>query len=224
MEPHKENISDIEKFRPNIKNGAHSYFERASEFANTFYKSQIDFITKTNFNQINTDFFFREYVWVVHASGFSAKAVGRFMPKLIKAYGLYDDLCNEEFEIAFNRIKLICKNKQKSKAIWNTSKILNKGIEEDGWKKFKSTQLSTPEKLSELPYIGKVTCYHLARNIGLLDFVKPDLHLTRLAKYWRYENCVEMCKDIQPNGMPLGIVDLILWYSASTFGTIEIKD
>ncbi|CAL5988300.1 Conserved_hypothetical protein [Hexamita inflata] len=34
--------------------------------------------------------------------------------------------------------------------------------------------------LSRLPYIGPVTCYHLARNIGLSSCVKPDLHLKRL--------------------------------------------
>jgi hypothetical protein len=37
-----------------------------------------------------------------------------------------------------------------------------------------------PPKLQRLPFIGKVTCYHLAKLLGA-DVVKPDVHLTRAA-------------------------------------------
>lgn len=35
--------------------------------------------------------------------------------------------------------------------------------------------------LATLPYIGSITKYHLARNLGA-DYAKPDVHLNRLAE------------------------------------------
>jgi hypothetical protein len=102
--------------------------------------------------------------------------------------------------------------------------LIKKGFEKDGWEKFKKDNLSTPKMLQELPYIGPITCYHLARNIGLLDCVKPDLHLIRLAEHWGFPDCVSMCKTMgEGSGLPLGLVDLAVWYSCSTFGTLSIR-
>jgi hypothetical protein len=110
-----------------------------------------------------------------------------------------------------------------------------------GWLEWRQENLSTPELLQKLPFIGPVTCYHLARNIGLLDVVKPDLHLERLAAHWGFDGSLEMCRQmqahwcnhfetidgervrIQKERPPLGIIDLCVWYLASTFGTKELR-
>jgi endonuclease III len=67
------------------------------------------------------------------------------------------------------------------------------------------------EYLDSLPWIGPITKYHLARNIGI-DTVKPDRHLVRLAKRYGYNSPLELCKEIQKT-IPesLGVIDLILW-------------
>ncbi len=221
MEPHKVLPDGIEELRPSFLNHI-EYFKSAFVFANLFYKNEINKISSVNFEEITPDFFFLEYVWVVHATGFSAKAVGKFMPKLMEAYGPWEILANEEFHTAFNRIRLVCNNPQKSKAIHSTSKKMTL----ESWGSFKKNSLFCPEALSKLPYIGKTTCYHLGRNIGLLECVKPDLHLMRMAEYWGFKDCNSMCISIRDNTeykLPLGIIDLILWYSASTFGTLEIR-
>lgn len=151
------------------------------------------------------------------------------MPKLTQAYGHWDSLSKEPFESAMSRVALVCNNPQKAKAIHGMSCMMRDGILGPNaipWGMWKQENLSSPELLSKLPYIGKVTCFHLARNIGLLDYVKPDLHLVRLAKVWGFEDCVTMCKAIQRNiseELPLGLIDLVLWYSASSFGTINIR-
>jgi hypothetical protein len=105
-----------------------------------------------------------------------------------------------------------------------------KGLGTIGWEEYKNQNLSSPDLLKKLPYIGRITCFHLARNIGLLENVKPDLHLVRLAKHWGYKDCLVMCQDVQKNHeetnrerLPLGIIDLAIWYSASTFSTIKIR-
>lgn len=227
-EIHKKLEPGIEKYRPNVNAGPIQYYQSSYLFAKTFYGDEIERIQKVKFEDVSRSLFFKECVWVIHATGFSSKAVGSFFGRLTEAYGEFGSLAKEELEIATDRVRKVCNNPQKIKAVYGISRIL---IEhDDDWEKFKSDHLNTPEKLMILPYIGKITCYHLGRNIGLLDCVKPDLHLVRLAEYWHFRDCIEMCKEMQSAHalftgqiIPLGVIDYIVWLSCSTFGTIEIK-
>lgn len=227
MELHKE-LSSIESWRPDLDKGPDHYFARALSFARTFYPDELGRMSSVRFEEVSPDFFFQEYVWVVHATGFSAKAVGRFMPRLMEAYGTFGELAAREFDDVMSRVSPVCNNPQKAKAVLRTARLLREGAGDGKWETFKKDRLSSPDLLRELPYIGKVTCYHLGRNIGLLDCVKPDLHLVRLAEHWGFPDCESMCRSMQKGAspgeeMPLGIVDLVLWYACSTFGTIEIR-
>ena len=224
MEPHKELPASIEKYRPSLHDDPKKYFEKSLEFAKAFYSQEMEAIASTKFDQVTPEYFFREYMWVVHATGFSAKAVGKFMPRLAAAYGDFRDLASEPLDVAAKRVCAVCNNPQKIRAIHQMARIMCKEISSQGWSSYKSKSLCTADKLVNLPYIGKVTCFHLARNIGLLDSVKPDLHLIRMAEHWGFKDCVSMCKEMKGSSdIPLGIVDLVLWYAASTFGTLEIK-
>ena len=223
MEPHKSLGSSTEAFRPPL-DSPRAYFQKALVFARTFYAEQMDQIASVKHELVNPAHFFCEYMWVVHATGFSAKAVGKFMPRLVEAYGPYNELAERSLEDATGRVKVVCNNPQKIKAVHTASRLLRDGIKAHGWDEFKRQKLSTPDLLQKLPYVGPVTCFHLARNIGLLDCVKPDLHLIRLAEHWKFKDCTEMCKKMgEGSGLPLGIVDLVVWYAASTFGTLEVR-
>lgn len=64
--------------------------------------------------------------------------------------------------------------------------------------------------LETLPFIGKITKYHLAKNLGL-DFCKPDRHLERIAKEYRTTPeimCTELVKETMDR---IGVVDIIIW-------------
>jgi len=224
MECHKELLS-TNGYKPDLNEGPQAYFNKAWKFVQKFYPEAIDLCRSVRFEDVDPDFFFREYVWVVHATGFSAKVVGRLIPRLLGAYGVYDDLADKDFDAAFEEIGKVCNNRQKAKAVWRTAQLMQSeiGLCQDGWNEFKQKWLSSPKKLKELPYIGPITCFHLARNIGLLEYVKPDLHLVRMAEHWGFSDCIKMCEAVRPEGMPLGIVDLILWFSASHWGTLEIR-
>lgn len=223
MEPHKHLDSSTERFRPSL-DSPRAYFEKAHAFAREYYSDEMDQIASVKQELVDSTYFFREYIWVVHATGFSAKAVGKFMPRLVEAYGPYFELAERTLDEAITRVKVVCNNPQKIKAVHATSILLRDGIKTRGWDDFRKEKLSTPELLTKLPYIGKVTCYHLGRNIGLLDCVKPDLHLIRLAEHWNFPDCISMCKAMgEGSGLPLGIVDLVVWYAASHFGTIDIR-
>ena len=230
MEPHKQ-LDGFKEYTPPLDEGAIKYFEKALIFARAFYQVELNQISSVKFKEIFPDYFFREAVWVIHATGFSAQAVGKFFDCLMNAYRGWSFLAQENKASAIERCRKVVNNPQKIGAVWQIANDIHNGINKLGWKQYKQDYLSSPDLLKDLPYIGKITCYHLARNIGLLECVKPDLHLVRLAKYWGYNDCLKMCKAIQERHfqvsgekLPLGIIDLCLWYSASTFGTLDIRE
>lgn len=228
MEIHKNIVITPKKYDFSHLDTHYEYFQIAYRFVNDYYKEDLDRIWNTDFNEITTKEFFREYTWCVYTSGFNARVVSKMFPALREVYepldGVFSDLKVSGINSIdiVNQALMICNNKRKVKAILDTAFIGGQEIKKSGWSIYKNTKLNSPDKLKELPFIGPITCFHLARNIGLLNFVKPDLHMNRLATRWHFENPVELCKSIQKEfNIPLGIVDLVLWYAASTFGTNE---
>jgi hypothetical protein len=69
--------------------------------------------------------------------------------------------------------------------------------------------------LRQFPYIGAVTSFHLAKNLGI-PVAKPDRHLARLAKSCRCSDSHTLCRDIaQFTGDPIDVVDVVLWRFAT---------
>ena len=66
------------------------------------------------------------------------------------------------------------------------------------------------EFLQSLPWIGPVTRYHLAKNLGA-DEAKPDVHMERLARRERATTRT-LCKRLaRKTGYRVATVDSILW-------------
>lgn len=230
MEPRQDLSLEMIEYEPPLDQGAIVYFEKAFDFTKRFYRKELDQISSYKFENLHPNWFFREVAWVIHATGFSAKAVGKFFERLMIAYGNFIDLAQEDKNVVVERVRKVVNNPPKIIAVHQIAKDLLGGLVTVGWEEYKQQNLSSPNLLKKLPYIGNITCFHLARNIGLLEFVKPDLHLVRLAKHWNYRDCTSMCQDIQKHHeqindekLPLGIIDLILWFSASQFSTLQIR-
>lgn len=70
-----------------------------------------------------------------------------------------------------------------------------------------------PDKLTflqTLPWIGPVTCYHLAKNLGE-DHAKPDVHMERLARRDR-TTTHKLCRRLaRETGYRVATIDTILW-------------
>jgi len=65
--------------------------------------------------------------------------------------------------------------------------------------------------LKSLPWIGDITKYHLARNLGI-DVAKPDRHMVRLAYAFNYPNVQKMCEAVSlKTGDRVGVVDVVMW-------------
>jgi hypothetical protein len=236
MEPRRDLSPEEMEGGPTPADSPEAYFRKARAFAEKHYWDEMVRIWSTKFEDVSPGFFFMEYIWVVHATGFNAKVVAKMLPRLTAAYGIgadgtgWDKLGREHADQVLKRVLPVCNNPQKAKAVHNTAYSMCKAMfplsPDDPvvtWEEFRKERLSTPELLTRLPYVGKITCHHLARNLGQLDSVKPDLHLVRLAAHWGFEDCTKMCEAMRPPEMPLGIVDLILWYASSTFGTITAR-
>lgn len=153
------------------------------------YGDEIDYIDTIKLLEKQDAYtFFLEYVWVVLNAGMKEQV----------ARNIYNRYC-ENFNIVFVR------HPTKKKAI--------KYMFDNYISTFEGL-LNADDKINHLetlPWIGPITKYHLARNIGI-DTVKPDRHLVRLAKMFGFESPMKMCEHIhKDNGTKLGTIDVVLW-------------
>lgn len=69
--------------------------------------------------------------------------------------------------------------------------------------------------LADLPWIGGITKFHLAKNFGL-DVVKPDVHLARLSAVHGVSP-QDLCAAIaRETGYRIATVDTLLWRACAT--------
>lgn len=171
------------------------YLELKSELINRGYEEEIKWAKNLQPCNSAVDFF-AEYMWVVINSGLKAQ-IARIIYDRIVAAMLKGKKPSEVF-----------KHQGKAKAI--------EFVFKDRDRKFKAYQEAS-DKLSfleTLPWIGKITKYHLAKNLGL-DFCKPDRHLVRIAKMYNTIPDI-LCKRLaQETGDRIGTVDSVIWRTAN---------
>lgn len=168
--------------------------------------------------------FLREYVWVVHVSGFRASIISGKFPKLLRVHRIEDESGNYipiskenlfSSKFHFDDVYQVWKNEAKAQAV----QVVRRRIFEEGWEDFRDAHLidRDPKKIGGLPFMGPALRCHMARNLGNLGVVKPDLHLNRLAKRYSFESAQKMCEQL--SDQPAGITDLVLFFAAVDLGT-----
>ncbi|MEW6657369.1 MAG: hypothetical protein AB1424_01785 [Thermodesulfobacteriota bacterium] len=142
--------------------------------------------------------FFLEYAWVVINSGMKNQVARTIW---LRVHGAL---------LKGRHISTVFKHPGKSNAIqtaWeNQEKLFNEYlVQPPEWKIV---------WLEKLPWIGPITKYHLARNLGI-DVCKPDRHLMRIAS--RYAKTPqELCSALaRVTGDRIGTVDLVIWRAAN---------
>jgi hypothetical protein len=100
------------------------------------------------------------------------------------------------------------RNERKLQAILDSAEYIRGA----GFEYYKEQILRDPlPALSILPFIGKVTAKHLAKNLGF-DLAKADRHLSKFSRSMGFEDPQELCVGISgATGDPVRVVDLILW-------------
>jgi hypothetical protein len=198
-----------------------------------FYDSW-ESIAHASVNPITEEAFFRNYLWCVYVSGFSAKAVTANYDRLLYAHNLVDSRgsfvpSHVAEPPCKDKVFSIWKNHAKFKAIQETRKAVGKN-----WFGFRQTYLDKrdPKTIQSIAFMGPALSRHLARNLGGVQIVKPDVHMLRLSAKFVTENSEEwweigldpveiLCKRVSEASQklkdwPLGKVDLLLWYASAT--------
>lgn len=176
----------------------------------TEYADELNWQNQLCFDEITESQFLREHAWVVLNSGFRESVVRRYFDYISLSFCDWESAreivkfhseCSESAYVVF-------KNKRKISAIVEMSQR----IEMDGFEFLKSEIRNDAHRtLMSLPFVGSITAWHLAKNLGL-DVAKPDRHLVRLAGRFGYECVHRMCDEISREvGQRVAVVDLVLW-------------
>lgn len=190
------------------------YFEAKHFLRSAGYENEWIWQNSLDFNNFSETDLLRESAWVILCSGFRESVVRKIFNYISLCFCDWESaekiIRNKELcrETALSRIK----HPKKIEAIIEIAqKIHNKGFEN-----LKEKIIRNPlEELIKLPYIGKVTVFHLAKNLGL-NIAKPDRHLVRMARTYGYKDVQVFVKKIaEASNDPIPIVDLILWRYAT---------
>lgn len=185
-------------------------FESAKAYCEAEHADEVDWansITPETFKNLRAKRFLSEYCWVVYASGFKVSTIEAIFPNLKSAF--------KEFELeglakmkSIKPVLAVFNNERKASSFLEGSKAIAK----EGFSAFKKRlQNAGTDMLEELPGIGPITKFHLAKNIGLADEAKPDVWLVRAADACAtsVEELVAFLSD--KYGMSRHAVDVILW-------------
>jgi len=178
------------------------------------FGEEISWQASVDFNSLSESDFLREHAWVTLSAGMKEKVIRNLFHPISSSFYYWESAkiivenesrCRNSALRYFNNIHKI-----------NAIIITAKNISSKGFDLFKSNiYLDSLKILQSLPYIGPVTCYHLAKNIGL-QVAKPDRHLTRLAHSVGCRDVQWFCKNISlQTGDSIPVVDIVLWRFAS---------
>ena len=170
------------------------------------------------FDDLDDSRFLREYCWVVFESGFRYTVVRDKFPAIEALFQSFDlkSLADMEF---VERDSLPIRNKRKADGFLRGCRM----IAEEGFDAFKNRLAEGGlEVLEQLPWIGPVTKYHLAKNIGLKDTAKPDVWLERCAKECGAPDghvLVSFLHGVHPS-LEVQQIDTILWDYCQRFQAV----
>ncbi len=172
------------------------------------------------FKKLKAREFLMNYCWVVYASGFRYKVIKAHFPRLRKAYKNFDIEALARMRSLMPATRVF--NNRRKAACFLTGA---KAIQQEGFSAFKGRLRENGlDVLEELPGIGPVTKYHLAKNIGLVDLAKPDIWLERIAEVWRASSVQECVSYLATkSGETQHVVDIALWKAAED-GLLQWQD
>jgi len=171
---------------------------------------QVEWQRSRRFPEFNESDFLRETAWVILCTGFREEIVRRVFNHVSLCF------CDWESSHAIVTSARTChatamaafRNERKLTAILRTAQY----VDEAGFDTVKRRVLENPiPELRKLPYIGPITAWHLAKNLGF-DVAKPDRHLVRLSSWVKYPDPHDLCSTIAiSTGNSVSVVDTILW-------------
>ncbi|AFQ42430.1 hypothetical protein [Desulfosporosinus meridiei] len=178
------------------------------------FANEIDWQEDIKFENINESRFIEEVAWVILSSGMKESIIRRVFPEICRLFYNWKSskivIRNKELCLV-NALKYF-NNPGKIKAIISIIEVLDN----IGFTNVKQKiQEQGINYLRTFPYIGPVTSYHLAKNIGL-EVAKPDRHLKRIADKAGFESVDNLCTVISNvTGDKVSVIDIVLWRFAT---------
>ncbi len=191
-----------------------SYLTAREIVINKGFAAEIDWQESRCLSMLSESEFLEEVAWVILNTGMRESIVGRHFSKISSAFlhwvsaeAIVRNLtsCEAEAVKVFN-------HPRKISAIGSTCEK----VAYTGFDMFREKiRLGGIDFLQTLDFIGPVTKYHLAKNVGL-DVVKPDRHLLRLTKAANFKCPKDLCQVIaEVTGDKISVVNLVLWRYAT---------
>jgi hypothetical protein len=192
---------------------AHAYLDARAYVIACGFEHEIDWQEDVRVESFTESDFLRESAWVILCSGMRERVVCSIFPSLTEVFFGWESarLIAEHAEECIGRAQSLFRHSGKITAIANAARY----AAEHGVERIRGRLVNEgPVILSELAFIGPVTCLHLAKNLGVAT-AKPDRHLLRIAHATGYtpdELCHEISRVTQHS---IGVIDLVLWRYAT---------
>jgi hypothetical protein len=186
-------------------------FDRACAYASRAdLQAEIEWQRNAHFESFCETQLLREAAWVILCSGFREGIVRRIFNHISLCFFDWEDASSivKNREICVRAARASLNYDLKLQAIVSCAEV----IATEGFEPFKRCVLRDPVgELQRLPFIGPITVFHLAKNLGF-NIAKPDRHLVRLAASCGFGSAFELCDDLAArNNQEAKVVDLILW-------------
>lgn len=196
---------------PRKSDTPYSYFVRArTSVEMSAFSKEVDWLRSVRVDSISESEFLREAAWVVVNSGFRESTARRLFPHISLAFFDWRSagLIAEQSERCIEIASCVFRHDGKLRAIAQAAEI----VDAVGMANIRVSLLDEPvEFLKSFSYIGPITVWHLAKNLGC-DVAKPDRHLVRLATYFGFDCVQRFCGEIAEAAQErISVVDLILW-------------
>ncbi len=192
----------------------HAYFYAKEIVRREGFISEIETQESISFKNVDKTSFIQETAWVILNSGMRESVIRKIWSKFSKSFYEWNDLdriLSTKDECLKNALKTFNYPKKVQSIIDCISIIENKGY--DNFKN--EIKEKGVDVLEELPFIGKITKYHLAKNIGF-NCSKPDRHLQRISDHLNFDCVHDMCSIISKTTFEKeSVVDLVLWRFAT---------
>lgn len=178
------------------------------------YGPEIDWQDQCFLDQVTESSFLRETAWVILSAGMRERVIRNRFPAISEAFLSWrsaSDISRCRRQCARAALKVF-RHPTKIAAIAFAAQTITTMTFEAFRTALRDHGI---ELLQEFPFIGPVTRYHLAKNLGM-DVVKPDRHLVRLAHTAGFEQPDELCRAVaEVTGDRIGTIDVVLWRYAT---------
>ena len=174
------------------------------------FEREIEWQEKLSLQGLVETSFLREMAWVVLASGMRESVVRRKFPEFSRSFLDWESssrIVASQSQCRQDALQVFNHQKKVDSIICTISEIHGSGFE----KIRDEIKAQSLDRLRRFPFIGPVTCFHLAKNLGI-DVVKPDRHLVRISGAAGYQSPDSLCRAISNEvGDKVSVVDIVLW-------------